>query len=443
MKTIIKGMTLLLAGVMVMSCSKDVTFDENAQKEAKAQAELQKKFAKYESDFEKAFGSIAPGHKWGFDQATGSATRAAVISTSEYWIIPENCWGGSQNKEGWNASDIRQQFINKDKTGGVQSSLSDFSFNNYFLQQVKKAQGNGGGQVKQSVDRLEAFNSNSGDWEAVTNFKGADNSNGTFTVTAESTYFYAPTYKSAAGTTLMTGMGGQPDNNGKLFRLRNTDGSYNYDYGFIRTTAYHKDLKRSIDNEPFLIFQLPGKKDKDTPLYWVIRLGVGEKATEPDPVVAEGRVLCEDMGANDFDFNDVVFDATIMRTGEIKIKVLAHGGTLPIAIDGVDVTLGQMTNTGVNEDDIQEFTIAAVNGSAKYSTIDAIPVTVDPNGTAGPSYNLGANVGSAPQKICAPINTRWPLEYTKISLAYSPFDTWVNMSNPAEWTNKMNPDKVY
>ena len=27
MKTIIKGMTLLLAGVMVMSCSKDVTFD--------------------------------------------------------------------------------------------------------------------------------------------------------------------------------------------------------------------------------------------------------------------------------------------------------------------------------------------------------------------------------------------------------------------------------
>ena len=88
-------------------------------------------------------------------------------------------------------------------------------------------------------------------------------------------------------------------------------------------------------------------------------------------------------------------------------------------------------------------TIAAVNGSAKYSTIDAIPVTVDPNGTAGPSYNLGANVGSAPQKICAPINTRWPLEYTKISLAYSPFDTWVNMSNPAEWTNKMNPDKVY
>jgi cell division initiation protein len=35
MKSIIKGMTLLLAGVMVMACSKDVAFDENAQKEAK------------------------------------------------------------------------------------------------------------------------------------------------------------------------------------------------------------------------------------------------------------------------------------------------------------------------------------------------------------------------------------------------------------------------
>ena len=196
-------------------------------------------------------------------------------------------------------------------------------------------------------------------------------------------------------------------------------------------------LQEYIDNEPFLAFNIAGD-------FWLIRLGVGEKITEPDdPIYAEGRVLCEDMGANDFDFNDVVFDATIMKTGEIKIKVLAHGGKLPIAIDGINVTLGQMTNTGVNNADIQEFTIDAVNGQPKYSTIEAIPVTVNPNGEAGNTYNLEAKVGSVPQKICAPIGTRWPKEYTKISDAYSPFGNWVNNATPADWTNAMNSELVY
>ena len=46
MKSIIKGMTLLLAGASFVACSKDVAFDENAQKEAKAEAKADKKAAK-------------------------------------------------------------------------------------------------------------------------------------------------------------------------------------------------------------------------------------------------------------------------------------------------------------------------------------------------------------------------------------------------------------
>ena len=438
MKHFIKGMTLLLAGISFMACSKDVAFDENAQKEAKAQAEIAQKFATYESDFVKAFGSVAANHKWGFDQTTGFTTRAAVVSSTDYWIIPENCWGPSQNKEGWNASDIRQKFIDKGKEGGILSELTDFSFDNYFLQHVKKVQGKQGGKIKKSIDILEAYDSKNKKWQPVTNFKAGDNPNGTFTTTAEDTYYYQPTHKSVKGTTLMEDMGGAADNatgasNGKLFRLKNTDGTYNYDYGFIRTTAYHKDLKKDIENEPFLVFQLPGK-DEGNYLYWVIRLGVAEKATEPDPVVAEGRVLCEDMGANDFDFNDVVFDATIYNTGEIKIKVLAHGGILPIAIDGQLVTLGNMTNTGVNKADIQEFTIAAVDGQPKYASIDAIPVVVNPNGEAGNTWVLDAPLNSAPQKVCVPVGTDWPDEYVIISKAYTPFNQWVNTTMPSEWS---------
>ena len=419
-------MALLTMGIAFVAYSHETVYDEN-------HAEKERTFD-YDQAFTKEFGTIAKGHKWGFDQTTGrSLTRTAVTSTNEYWIIPENCWGGSQNKEGWNANTILGWII-KDTEGNILPTLADFSFDNYFLQHVEKVNGNTG----HTITRLEAYNSNTKEWEAVTNFKRADNPNGEFTITAEDTYFYAPKNKSAHGTTLMANMGGSPDPvTGKLFRLLKTDGGYSYDYGFFRTRAYHKDLKKDIANEPFLAFNIAGD-------YWVIRLGVGEKITEPDdPIYAEGRVLCEDMGANDFDFNDVVFDATIMKTGEIEIKVLAHGGVLPIAVAGVEVTLGQMTNTGVNNADIQEFTIDAVGGKPKYASIAAIPVTVLPDSEAGNSYNLEANVGSAPQKICAPIGTRWPKEYTKISDAYSPFGGWVNNSSPADWTRAMKPEFVY
>ena len=425
-KCMFKGMALLTMGFAFAACSHETVYDEK-------HVEKERSFD-YDQAFTKEFGTIASGHKWGFDQTTGrSLTRTAVTETNEYWVIPENCWGGSQNKEGWNANEILGWII-KDTEGNILPTLADFSFDNYFLQHVEKVNGNTG----HTITRLEAYNSNTKQWEAVTNFNRADNPNGVFTITAEDTYFYAPKNKSAHGTTLMANMGGSPDpDTGKLFRLLKTDGGYSYDYGFFRTTAYHKDLKKDIANEPFLAFNIAGD-------FWVIRLGVGEKITEPeDPIYAEGRVLCEDMGANDFDFNDVVFDATIMKTGEINIKVLAHGGKLPIAIDGVEVTLGQMTNTGVKEADYQEFTIDAVNGQPKYASVAAIPVTVNPNGTAGDSYNLEANVGTAPQKICAPIGTRWPKEYTKISDAYSPFGNWVNNATPADWTNAMNSELVY
>ena len=446
MRTIIKGMTLLLAGVSFMACSKDVTFDENAQNQAKAEAELAQKFATYESDFGKTFGTVAAGHKWGFDQTTGITTRTAVTTTDDYWLIPENLWGGSQNKEGWDANSLHAMYVKMNQEGGMLSSVSDFSFDNYFLQHVEKVQG---GQVKHSVAALEAYNSNTGNWEAVTNFEAGDNPSGTFQITAPNTDFFAPKNKSAAGTTLMANMGGNAYNNeddaddpgnGKIFRLvmkedkHSTATYYNYNYGFFRAKAWHKDLKRYIENELFLAIQLPPKNQNKDNSYWIIRLGVAEKATVPDPVLAEGRVLCEDMGANDFDFNDVVFDATIYRTGETKIKVLAHGGVLPVAIDGVPVTLGKMTNTGMNEAEYQEFTIAAVNGQPKYSKIEDIPVTVDPNGEAGYPYNLEAKVGSAPQKVCVPINTRWPDEYILISKAYTPFDQWVNTTQPSLWT---------
>ena len=159
--------------------------------------------------------------------------------------------------------------------------------------------------------------------------------------------------------------------------------------------------------------------------------------------MAEGRILCEDMGANDFDFNDVVFDAKIMGNGDIKITVLAHGGELAISIDGQEVTLPPMTNTGLASAETQEITIEALaGGKPKYTDINLIPVQVVPNGEADNAYDLTAEKGAAPQKVCVPIGIAWPDEYVGISRAYSPFESYVSIHTMDDWMFDVIDDLV-
>lgn len=420
---LITGYAMLLCIILVSCSSKDV-YDENyVQKTEDA-----KRTAKYEEAFTQAFGQVYQNHHWGFDQTTGSQTRTAVTSTTDQWIIPDNLMGGAQNKEGWNANTLDAAFQKKDQEGGISSTLSDFDFSNYFLQHVEKPDG---GKIKQSISHLEAYNSSTGQWETVTNFSRGQN-NSSFELLCESTYFYAPLNRSAKGATLMKEMGGGADASGHQFRVAYDDGTYNYNYGFLTLPAYHKESGEWIPAENFLAFQFPPKNSNKGNSYWVIRLGEGKTAATE--VFAEGRVLCEDMGANDFDFNDVVFDAYIMKNGDLKIVVLAHGGVLDISVAGVPVSLGKMTNTGEKTDATQSFTILAANHN--YTSINQIPVEVFPNGFADNlnSFPLEAIVGQVPQKVCAPIGTHWPDEYVKISKAYTSFTTWVRENNPAKWT---------
>ena len=419
MKKIFNVGVMALAITAVLSgCSKNSGMSEaevQQYQQEKKVAELRKA---YSTAFAKAFGTISPNNAWGFDRTTGSVTRTASVSETEIWYIPESLWGGSQNKEGWNANDAEAFFNNNTNV------VTNFDFSNYFIQHAEKVKN---GKVKKSIEVLQAWNSKLSKWEDVTNFEAGDNPDGKFEITAESTYFTTYPHSSAHGTTLMKDMGGAPcneegDGKGKMFRLKLTNGGYNYNYAIKMQAYYHKDLKRNL-TEPLLGFLMSNGS------YWVMRLAEAQKVTTSN-VVAEGRILCEDMGANDFDFNDVVFDAQILNSGAIKIKVLAHGGKLPISIAGVKVTLGEMTNTGLADDDVQEFTIPA----GRYSNINDIPVEVVPNGDANNAYDLTAQKGAAPQKVCVPVGTHWPDEYVRIDRAYSPFTSYVNISNPAEWT---------
>lgn len=59
-----------------------------------------------------------------------------------------------------------------------------------------------------------------------------------------------------------------------------------------------------------------------------------------------------------------------------------------------------------------------------------IPVIVK-NGTQ--EYELTADYGEAPGKICAYINVPWPDEYISIKKAYTDFESWVRNAAPNDW----------
>lgn len=172
---------------------------------------------------------------------------------------------------------------------------------------------------------------------------------------------------------------------------------------------------------------------------WIICVTPGLKWGDyTDEIKYSGRIFCEDLGSiGDFDFNDVVFDAYIYQSGKIEIDIFAAGGRLPISVAGVAVDLGQMMNTGVNSTSrVQHISIPAETATANgWTTLKSIPIMVSQTTPANvvETYELSANVGQVPQKICVPLNTKWADEYIRLEKAYPDFKNYV--SNPeTNWT---------
>lgn len=166
--------------------------------------------------------------------------------------------------------------------------------------------------------------------------------------------------------------------------------------------------------------------DEDTP--------TPEPTPEPDPEPFEKvvRVIAEDMGdqnlneSSDFDFNDVVFDVEYIEEGKVKITILAAGGTLPLTLgwDGtgdyitheVHYRLGYSESTMINthskvgyhQDGVKpyefEYTGTFRKASFKQDVRDYIPVKVRKNGTW---YNINADQGRAPGKLCVGTDYTW------------------------------------
>lgn len=418
-KYFISGVLAIAISAVFTGCSKSTDlYDEGAQQQAenaKKQAQVTELFATYQTEFVKTFGAIKPGHKWGFENRS---TRAAATENYGNYELP-NVIGNNVGK-------------NFDKTFNKASgSLQSVPYGEYFVQHVFKQTGFGEGgsgsmSEHQQMAQLQAFNYNTGDWEDVTNFVGGKcvhhmtDDAGT---------------KMTKGVTLMVNMG-TPTSNQPQFRwIAKHNATVGGDYV---CTNY---VIKKINGEYYLGLGYVNKGDTqgNDAKYdaWIIKL---VKAEGRPPFAERGRIMCEDLGnIGDFDFNDVVFDATIMNDGSINIEILAAGGTLPITVAGRPVTLGTMMNTGENwTDETQSFTISAAEAAENgWTTLLSIPVKV--TGKDGIEYELQARDGQAPGKFCTYIGLPWADEYVNINLAYAGFSTWVANEKPQTWwENKEN-----
>jgi hypothetical protein len=418
-KYLFSSVLAIAISAVFTGCSKSTDlYDEGAQqavKEAEAQAKITEMLANYQTDFVKTFGTIAPGHKWGFDQAKiKTTTRGAVVHDPDgSWEIPADM---TAFKEGDDANKVQAAFKAAYSSENPTSAACTVKLDDYWMLHIDHAHQQNG------MRDLQAWDNTIKDWVDVTHFdKGMNTAHFTVIDTNNKVLHGGTLMANMDGTAGCDGTEAHGGNaaKGKYFRWKE-DGKWQYDYYFLEYGGFE-----------FLgLRHYTSAKDYT---FWVILLAPANTYTEPN--TQQGRVLCEDMGTKgDFDFNDLVFDAYYLDDHRIKVIVRAAGGKLKITVAGKDVhkEMGaDMANTGENTAPEYEFYIDPENGDYKYATIDQIPVVVYPAEDLATSYTLEAPEGLAPQKICTYLDAPWPDEYIRIDIAYKNFNSWVQ-SNFAE-----------
>lgn len=170
---------------------------------------------------------------------------------------------------------------------------------------------------------------------------------------------------------------------------------------------------------------------------WIIKIGdAGAKPFNPS------RIMCEDLGARDFDYNDIVYDVEY-RNGTVTVTVQAAGGTIPIGLyykgnqlklngEGEIHTLfDSKVTTPVNVGPKGD-TRAPIVFSWTDSSFDLKSIQVKvKHSTDAEWVTLSNYEGSVPLKFCVPNTVKWTVENGYIEKAYPGFKTWVG--NPTKW----------
>lgn len=223
----------------------------------------------------------------------------------------------------------------------------------------------------------------------------------------------------------------------------------------------------------------------------VITYGVENKVERT--IIESGRVFCEDLGQatrEDLDFNDVVFDAKVIKVEEVtytttyadgkptgtavrkvnktyyenEVVLLAAGGTYNITVDNIDVhsafgsDVSKVTMVNTRDNNSTAFGDFIVKDPVPltlnhvYTRIIDIPVVVDYEGDSqtyqSARYKTLESVpGQPPHKFMIPkgdvADPQWPTERKNIGLGYKTFKDWVNNGSTKFWLGATDSYYLY
>ncbi len=357
-----------------------------------------KKKQQYETQWKIQFGSIDPEHNWGFSyDASGdeAVTRWANTNSNEwenYVIKPDEV----NDDEISNVLEVFNKPINK-------SASKQVNWSDFWVQQVYQ----GDNSYVTEPDQ-------NGHTQNLTNVKLDQLLTAYYDANGELIYEHVSNFNASLGCVMLM------QNSGTVsFAYRNNQDSGN---------LYSDYVIMEVNGEYYVGFDFscndPNRKVIADGIYndWIVKIIPAEyKNTQ--------RIICEDLGnIGDFDFNDVVFDASIIwgnNGQEAVVTVKAAGGTLPIYIGGVEIheAMGVATNVMVNTGAGASCPPAIFRIPVSSSNIADIEVSVNN------AIVLEAPQGDAPQKICVPSTFKWCTERTNIKDAYPGFMKWSQNQN--------------
>lgn len=420
---------------MMMSCSNEVETQNTGSK-------VDERYAEYEQKFMSHFGTVSETQDWGF--GIPSETRASDINGSVWyqdWERPVNVTEEEKTRVIAEFSKERRDEAN---------SIS-ITWTNYWIQQVYRgeevyADGNWQyiGTGSSHMEYLIAYNDNKveetywpsheivyGGYEQIPGFSYGDNQ--TECTDKENGYTYI-------GTALMMSMG--TDGRAEQFGYHNPiDGKDHYEYIILE-----------IDGSYYIGFDFyshgtdlnPNNRHADIArdwIYndWIVKVSPAMPRGWKPEIQYEKRIICEDLSdPDDFDFNDVVFDALIdYEAGKTYIKILAAGTPVLIKVAGISVhqeAFGVddkvLVNTGVVTKPSKEFVI-----DRAYRSYADIPVDIEDSKTRPLiRYDLKHSVGKAAHKICVGTDYKWCTEHLRIDEMYPTFRDYVHNPNIGnEW----------
>jgi len=180
------------------------------------------------------------------------------------------------------------------------------------------------------------------------------------------------------------------------------------------------------------------EEDKRDYIYndWIIKIIPGkDDYVEPNRYTV--RIIAEDLSAStgtDFDFNDVVFDASYQEgSNKTYVTILAAGGTIPLYVNGKEVhDLFAKANPNAG---ITETTMINTNASNGISGISPVSFTI--NRIIAPwdidiailkerqVIPLKAETGNPTAKIAVNTNFQWCDEREDIKTKYPNFTNYV------------------